>query len=122
MKTEKINQTEMNFKAQISPEFEKFMRSYINYGGERLKNNYRLNQKIADLNQFGYDNYTINLANKLLAWGNEYSLVATKNGQNLKDGIVIAQKNSVKSIIKSFLYMTKGFFKYKIMQNQKYNP
>ena len=112
---------QQSFRAAISPNFERFMRSYLNNGKNRLQNNYRLNNKLEDYKKYGYDEYTINLVNKPVAWGNEYSLVATKEGQNIEDGIFLIKKNSVKQIIDTFLNMNKNYFKKLMFRNHNYN-
>lgn len=120
MKVDLDTNAQPNFQAKVSPQFEKFMRSYINCGQNRIKNNYKLNQKLTDFEKYGYSDYTINLANKSVAWGNEYSLVATKEGQEIKDGIFLIKKNSVKQIINTFLNMNKNYLNKLMKKNHKY--
>ena len=112
---------QINFQAKISSQFENFMRSYINHGEKRIQNNYKLNKKIADLDNYGYDEYTINLVSKYISWGNEYSLVATKDGQNIKNGIFITKRNSVKQVINYFLKMNKRQFTNQMKKNHIYH-
>lgn len=111
MKTKKISNAEINFKAKVSPKFESFMRNYLSQGGKRIKNNMLLNSRIANFEKYGYDEYTVNLTTKYISWGNEYSLVVTKEGQKLSEGACIATKNSAKNIVFYFLYMKKQLFK-----------
>ena len=82
------------FQAKISPKFEKFMRDYINNGKNRIQNHYKLNKKIASYEKYGFDDYSINLTTKYISWGSEYSLVATKDGDDISKGIFLIKKNS----------------------------
>ena len=121
MKVNLDTNVQPSFQAKISPKFEKFMRSYINNGQNRLQNNYKLNQKIADYEKYGFDDYTINLANKNVALWNEFSLVATKEGQDVKNGIFLIKKNSVKQIINTFLRIDKNYLNKLMKKNRKYH-
>ena len=120
MKIESNTYSQPKFCAKISPKFERFMLDYINNGKNRLQNNYKLNKKLEDFSRYGFDDYTVNLVNKPVAWGNEYSLVATKEGQEVKDGILLIKKNSVKQIINTFLNINKNYFKKLMKINHKY--
>lgn len=108
MKTNLNNNYQPNFQAKISPTFENFLRNHFNNGSNRIQNNYRLTQKIAEYGTFGYRDYTLNLMKKNIGFGNEYAIVATKTEQTINEGIVITKKNSIKQIIEDFFSMTKN--------------
>ena len=110
MKVELNSCKNINFHAKVSPQLEKVLRSYINQGGNRLKNNYKLNTKIAEFDKYGYDEYTMNLVSKYNSMGNEYSLVVTKEGQNIKDGICLSKKSSMRELVNYFLNIRKNQF------------
>jgi hypothetical protein len=109
-----------NFQAKVSPQLEKFMRGFINQGGNRIKNNYRLSSRIEEFNTFGFDEYTINLATKSTGTGMQYSLVATKNGQDIKEGTCLSRKSSIREIVTYFLNIRKNQFINKMQNNNIY--
>ncbi len=111
-----------SFQARISPRFEKFMRSYINNGKNKLENTHKLNSKLEQINNFGYDNYTIELINKNVSYGKEYYLAAVPDGAPIKDAILIDKKENVWKIINSLLNMRKSKFVYKINKGIKIKP
>ncbi len=122
MKISRIQQNHVNpiFQAKISPSFEKFMRSFINNGSNRIQKNYMLNKKLADFERYGFNDYTVNLVTIHKSWGNEYSLVSTKEGQELKKGIFLLKKNSAKGIIETFLHFRKNEFVRLMKKNYKF--
>ena len=124
MKASRIERTQFNpnFQAKISPSFEKFMRSYINNGQNRIQRNYMLNKKLADFERYGFDEYTVNLVTSNKSWGNEYALVSTKDGQELKKGIFLLKRNNARGIIETFLHFRKNEFVRLMKKNHKFNP
>lgn len=120
MKTNLNLYKEPTFQAKISPKLEKFARDYINYGKNRIKNNYKLNKKLAEIERFGYDNYTINLTKKPIGWGNEYALIAIKDDADTGRGIYITKRNSTKGIIDSLLKLKRNDFNYRMRRNEMY--
>lgn len=108
------------FKANISPRFEKFMRDYINCGTNRLQRNCKLNKKLGDLKNFGYDDYFIHLVDKPVSWGKEFILVASKNPQTTTDAIFLLKAGSLNKMINIFLDMNKNKFKWLMKKNNKY--
>ena len=110
MKVENINSPQPNFNAKVSPRFIKSMQGYFNNGENRLRNNYRLNQKIEEYASFGKDDYTIEMRQKIGSLGYEYSLVAVRDGDESGKGVVLAIRTAYKKIVNKFMNMNKGEF------------
>ncbi len=121
MRIENYNNSQY-FGANFTKEFTDFAHSYINTKPNRLKNNYIFNRKIEEFKNFGYDYLTIGLYQKSVSCGIKHSLVALKDGQDLKEGIVICSKTSLKYLLNDFLNMTKKEFITKLHINKKYEP
>ena len=110
MKAEKINGLQPIFNAKVSPRFIKSMQGYFNNGPNRLQNNYRLNEKIAEYASFGRDDFTIEMRQKSGALGFEYSLVAVRDGEEYDRGIILATRTAYRKIVNKFMNMNKGEF------------
>jgi len=119
MQIEKYRNSQ-TFGANLNKEFIDFARSYINTKPNKLKNNYKLNNKIDDFKNFGHDYLTIGLYQKHAGYGDKYMLVARKEGQKLKEGTVIACKDSFNHLLKAFLGMKKKEFITRLYIGKKY--
>ena len=113
MKTSSINNTQPNFQAKVSQRFINSMRGYVNNGGNRLQNNFKLTQKLEDYAKFGYDNYTIEMQQKQGALGFEYRLIAVKDGEDISTGINLTKTpyTSYRKIFQRFMNITRYDFK-----------
>lgn len=114
MKINKIQQNDQNntFKAKVSQKFINSMRGFINNNENRLKNNYKLTQKIEEFNQMGYGNYTIVMQQKSTSLGFEYRLLAIKDGESLDNAICLTKKPyaSYRKIFDRFMNYTRYDF------------
>lgn len=105
-----ISQNNFSFGAKVSPEFVNAMRQFYNNGENRLKSQYKLDRKLEQIHKFGKNTYTIELTKKYAEYGTEYTLLAVKDGQQAKDGAVLAKRNSFRYIINAFMEMNKKDF------------
>lgn len=120
MKTMPIDNVQPSFQAKVADRFVKSMRGFVNGGENRLKNNYRLTQKIEEYAKFGYDDYTVELHQKMGSLGVEYRLVAVKDGESAADGIVLTKPyNAYRKAFYGFMNMKRYDF-YRLM-NKKNN-
>lgn len=110
MKVKLNTNNQTNFQAKISPKFEKIMRYHINKSPNKLKNNYRLNKKIAEFNEWGYDNYTVELLENYAGWGRKYAMMCVPEGVETQKGIFIDKQYTVRDVVKRFLSIKKGEF------------
>jgi len=109
-----------NFQAHVSPKFENILREYINMGPNRLKNHYKLSQKIEEINNCGYDNHTIELLDNYVGWGREYILFSVPDGASVKNGIFIDKKHSLGQIFNRFMDLRVNELINKIKSNAKW--
>lgn len=122
MKVEFNTSSQPNFQAKVAPRFINMMQSYINNGSNRIKNIYELNSKIEEINKkFGYNNYTIELVTNSTATGNNYSLVAVKDGKTINDGILILKYTSFRNLLNTFLEFKKKKFSDKMKMKRKFS-
>ena len=112
----RIESNQPAFGAKVDEKFVNAMRGYINHGENRLKNNYKLNQKIETYDSFGHDDYTVQLHQKYTAMGTEYALKAVKDGENPDNAIVLAKRNSFRAIVNKFLHINRSEFNGRLKQ------
>ena len=106
------NQCKTSFQAKVSQRFVNSMRGFINNGENRLKNNYKLTQKLEEYSKYGYDNYTIEMHQKYSAYGQEYRLIAVKDGDTAENGAILTPSPyySYRKIFNRFMNITKYDF------------
>ena len=117
----KINieqQSQSTFCAKVTPRFVNSMRGFINRGSNRLKNNYLLDTKLKEYENFGYNDYTVELNQISGPLGFEYILRAVKDGQNSEDGVILAKRSSYRKIFERFMNYKKYDFCNKIKANK----
>lgn len=103
-------QNKTSFEANITKEFEDSMRLYINSRPNRLKNNYKLNEQIENIKNFGFNDYTIGLTKRFNGNVPQYTLRVAKNGTSIEKGFVIAKRHNYGWILDFFLNMNKRQF------------
>lgn len=114
MEVHSIQVSHTNFQAKVAPELENSIRKFYNTGENRLKNMYRVDEKIRQYKKFGFKTHTVNFSRKDLGYGVEYKLYALKDGLDEKQRIVIAKCNSFKQLVKSFMDINKQAFYRKV--------
>lgn len=107
----RIELNQPTFGVNIDPKFENAMRGFINSGENRLKNNYRLNQKIETYKGFGHEDYTVQLHKRYSAWGTDYFLKAVRDGEDPDNAIILAKRNSFRKIVEKFLKINGSEFR-----------
>lgn len=110
-----------NFNAKVSPKFINAMRGFINGGENRLKNNYRLNNKIQDYANFGYDNFTIELVQLKRFSNNDYFIIASEHDKKANEGIFLAKRRTFRQATEKFLSIRKHEFDILMKKNQKFS-
>ena len=115
------NQPHTTFQAKVSEKFIDSMRNFINHGENRLKNNYKFNEKLKEYETFGYDDYTIIMHKKSGALGFEYRLFAIKDDEPYDQGVVLTKKtyNSFRQIFNRFMNFNKHDFRNIMNKNTK---
>jgi len=105
-------QNQPNFKAKVSERYVNSMRKFINNGPNKLKLNHLLTKKIEEYSTFGYDNYTIFMQQNRGPFGNEYRLLAVKDGDYIENGVLLTKRpfDAYFKIFRRFMTLTKFDF------------
>lgn len=111
-----VNKTDnhTNFKAKISPNFNKVVQNFFNYSSfpNKRKNIYTFTKKAEVFEKFGHNDYVIDYERKLRNNICQHYLVASNGSRK----VILAERNNLLGIIIKFLTMNGYEFYQKIIK------
>lgn len=109
-----------SFKANVAQHFINTAHNYYNFTvvANRMKHVYSFNNKVQEYSKFGFDNYTLDYARKMVDGNYIHYLVA--NDSDTNKSVIVLTRRTLPKIINGFFYMSKEKFQQIMRSNKHY--